>query len=545
MPAQHEPRGLELRCDHKTMVDEYRRAMRIPVLLAILLAACGGHDPGLRMANRPVLSGEIAVERGQLSFAGHGGVQLYAQMWRRSPAAGPERAVVVIHHGLADHSERYEQFAYRLAEAGYTVWALDMRGHGRSAGVRVAAGSIDDYLDDLDAFMQLVRSRESGKQIYLFGHSLGGLIATLYTIERRPQLAGLVLSGPAVALDAPPIQIAAIRVIAGLAPNAPVLDTPHANFSSSKDVIDDMNQDPLIFQGKGPAKTARALIDGASRVWAHPEHITMPLLVVAGSVDKLTAPSGGRDLVAHAGTADRTFMLYDHLAHDLLHEPNGNGARVASDILAWLDAHVDGKPSPLASAQVGKLKGDRPPMALEIELDGRAEHVRDASENGGSGGLRVRAMLGGRIGWYAGIDARVGGITDAYYEADLHALGLAWRCPCGALVGVSGGIGIGGVRGNTATHIPVELVAELPLGPVRLLARGGLGWRLSGDKYASDAHGLADEASALIGIRLGRDVHYWANVVAGSGPYLAVTYRNLGGGELIGLALGVNLFGGN
>jgi acylglycerol lipase len=58
--------------------------------------------------------------------------------------------VLVIHHGLADHGARYGDLARRLVDAGYAVWALDMRGHGRSAGPRVSSPSIDAYLDDLD-----------------------------------------------------------------------------------------------------------------------------------------------------------------------------------------------------------------------------------------------------------------------------------------------------------------------------------------------------------------------------------------------------------
>jgi hypothetical protein len=85
-------------------------------------------------------------------------------------------------------------------------------------------------------------------------------------------------------------------------------------------------------------------------------------------------------------------------------------------------------------------------------------------------------------------------------------------------------------------------VVEAPLGPTRLLARAGLGWRLGGARYTGDAFGVADEATALVGLRVGRDLGYWSTVRAGAGPFVAVTYRNLGG-ELWGLALGGELWG--
>ena len=117
------------------------------------------------------------------------------------------------------------------------------------------------------------------------------------------------------------------------------------------------------------------------------------------------------------------------------------------------------------------------------------------------------------------------------------------RSQDGAFAAVTGGIGIGGVRGASATHLPVELALEAPLGPIRALARAGAGWRLGGPRYGADAHGIADELDAMLGIRLGRDHHYWAHVVAGAGPYVAVTYRDLGGVEFYGVELGVELWG--
>jgi alpha-beta hydrolase superfamily lysophospholipase len=122
------------------------------------------------------------VDRADLTFTARDGLTLYAQRWR--PRTGEPRAAVVIHHGLADHSDRYAGFAERLVHAGYAVWAFDMRGHGRSAGVRVRIDRVDDLLDDLDAFVALVADREPGRPIVLYGHSLGGLVTALYGIER-------------------------------------------------------------------------------------------------------------------------------------------------------------------------------------------------------------------------------------------------------------------------------------------------------------------------------------------------------------------------
>ena len=511
--------------------------------------ACAMPDPGLRVAAPTRASATADLDWAELTFHGDG-LELYAQRWR--PVGAEPKAVVVIHHGLADHSARYAAFAARLVHAGYAVWALDMRGHGRSAGPRITFESIDQPLADLDAFMRLVREREPGRPVFLYGHSIGGLVSCLYTIERQPALAGLVLAAPALAFDAPPLQAAAISVFGVIARGLPAVAPEHAAFSRRPEVVAEMNADPLIHQGKGPARTARSATDGVTRVWAAPERLRVPLLVEHGTADTLTAPAGSRDLVARAGTADRTLRLHDGLYHDLLREPDGGGERVTSEIVAWLDAHTGGTPVTFTSSRpAGPLPGDARHRALSVELDARGEQPRDGALGdtlGVTAGLRVRAALGrGALGagYVGGLDVRGGHLDGGYYEADAHLLGVGSRSRGGALVAITGGVGIGGVRGASATHAPVEIGVELPLGPTRIVARGSVAWRLSGDDYADDAFGVADEASALVGLRLGRDRRYWGSVVAGAGPLLAVTYRNFGGAELVGVSLGLDLWGGD
>jgi alpha-beta hydrolase superfamily lysophospholipase len=516
-------------------------------LVLAALAACGAADPGLRRTTPPPLPAAADLDWGELTFAGAGGVQLYGQHWR--PRSGAIRGVVVIHHGLADHSARYAGFAEELARAGYAVWALDMRGHGRSAGPRVTADRVDDFLDDLDAFMAEVRRAEPGQPIFLFGHSLGGMIVTLDAIERQPALAGLIVSGPALAFDAPPIQAAAIRFIAGIAPGAPLLATPHGDFSSSRAVIDAMDRDPLIYAPKGPARTARSAVDGVARIWAAPERLRVPLLALHGTIDKLTAPAGSRELVARAGSTDKTLRIYPGLNHDLLHEPDGHGAQVAGEIRAWLDAHTGGAPVAFTSSQPGRLVGDARPSLMAVEVELRDEEPRGEAfdrHRAITAGLRLRVGAGRShgFGYHGGIDLQLGELRGFHYAADAALLGVALRTTGGTLLAATVGVGVFGVDAAWTAHAPLGVELEAPVGPIRILARARLALRISGASYGGTAL-VGDEDSALLGVRLGRDRHYWATVVAGAGPYLAVTYRNIGGAELWGIALGGQLWGGS
>lgn len=522
-------------------------------LAALPLVACAPASPALTPQHARHAALAADVDWAEASITARDGTALYVQRWR--PTTGAPKAIVAIHHGLADHSDRYAELATALVHAGYAVWAFDMRGHGRSAGPRVAMATMDTMLDDVDAFLAHVRAQDPNLPIYLYGHSIGGLITCLYTIERVPDahaLAGVILAAPALAFDAPPLQAGAIRTIAALAPDAPILDTPHREFSRRDDVVAEMDRDPWI-GSSGPARTARTAVDGVARVWAAPEHFRVPLLALHGTADHLTAPAGSRDLVARAGTADKTLRIYPGLVHDLLREPDGGGARVTADVLAWLDAHAAGTPAqlPPLAAPPAHLAGDASGRALAVELDLRGELARSGDDRGLTGGARVRFGLGRAgalgLGYVGGLDVRGGSVGGAEYEVDAHALGLAVRALSGAQLAVTGGIGIGGVRGATATHAPIELALDVPAGPLHLLARAALGYRVSGARYATRALGAlgADEASALVGVRLGRDVRYWGTTTSGAGPFVAATYRDLGGARLVGLVIGVDLGGGN
>lgn len=523
------------------------------------VAACGASpsDPGLRPyatgSVRPVPA-ELSWE--QYSFAGRYGTLLFAQSWG-PPSETPIRGVVAIHHGLADHSDRYGDFAIRLARAGYAVWALDMRGHGRSSGERVNLSSPDDLLADLDAFLALVRARHPTSKLFLYGHSVGGLVSALYTIERDPLLAGLILAAPAIAFDAPPLQAAAIQLTNALSPNAAVLETPHQDFSSSPDVVAAMDRDPMIAQRNGPVRTARTILAAVARVWAKPRRIHVPLLAFHGDVDKLTAPSGSRDLVAHAASADKTFRLYPGLAHDVLHEPSS--PQVAAELHAWLDAKTGGPALSFTASPTAPephLLGDRHGRAITLETGLRTEApfsvlrdgrrlIRDDAP-GYFAELRARATFGSDCGfnYLAGLDLRAGYLAGAAYDLTAHALGVAYRSDA-SLVSLSTGFTASLLVGDSVLSLPLELAAEAPVGPVRLLGRVSLSSRFDGEDYPQEALIGVDEVSALLGVRLFRDHRYWGSNIAGAGPFFAATYRNLGGAQLWGVAFGAHLFGGN
>ena len=315
----------------------------LPLLACVLaLAACQGPGQAVRTpaasttAFSPIAGRDIAHE--ESTFEGTGGLQLFSQSWR--PTSEQPRATVVVVHGLRDHGSRYAELAAHLVGQGFAVYAFDLRGHGHSEGVRVQVDAFEDYLVDLGRFVERVRQREPGRPVFLFGHSMGGAIVTLFTLEKKPDVQGLVLSAPALkpGKDVSKALIATTKVLGGLMPNLDVLKLDPKQFSRDPAVVKENETDPLIFQEAGPARTASQLLSALNTISERMEELTTPVLVMHGTADTITDPDGSRALAQRAQATDKTLKLYDGLFHDLLHEPEK--AQVLGDVSAWLTTHV-------------------------------------------------------------------------------------------------------------------------------------------------------------------------------------------------------------
>jgi alpha-beta hydrolase superfamily lysophospholipase len=312
----------------------------LTIVGALGLALGGCSYPPFTPVRMPPVDGAVVVappdaEHKDGVFEGVHGTKLYEQWWR--PRAEP-RGVVVVVHGLKDHSTRYRALAERLVKAGFAVHAFDLRGHGRSEGVRVWVDPFDDHLADLDIFFRRVREREPGKPALLFGHSMGGAIATLYTITRKPELKGLALSGAALKIDVSGAVVGGTRLIAALQPNAGVFNLDLHQFSRDPAMVAGNAFDPLVFQPAAAARTGAELLGAIGAIQERMEELTLPLLILHGAADKVTPPEGSQDLQRRARSADKTLKLYPGLFHDLLHEPEKE--QVMGDLVQWMSDHV-------------------------------------------------------------------------------------------------------------------------------------------------------------------------------------------------------------
>ena len=269
------------------------------------------------------------------SFEGVGGIKIFTREWQ---PAGKPHGVVVISHGLNAHSGLYEWAAEQFTSNGLAVYALDHRGRGHSEGERFFVKKFADWTTDLASFIDIVKAREPGLPVFLLGHSAGGVIACGYALEHQDELAGLICEDFAYKVPAPDVALAILKGAGHVAPHAHVFKLKNEDFSRDPAVVAAMNADPLIANEKQPAETMAELVRADELLKKSFQKITLPVLILHGTGDKVTKVSGSQEFYEKAGSSDKTLKLYEGHFHDLLADIGKQ--QVMADIQAWIDGHL-------------------------------------------------------------------------------------------------------------------------------------------------------------------------------------------------------------
>lgn len=271
----------------------------------------------------------------QETVEGVGGLKILFRSWR--PAEKP-RATVVIVPGFNAHSGYYEWVADQFVADGLAVYAVDLRGRGNSDGERFYVETFEDYVRDVEAVMTIVRSREIGPPVFMLGHSAGGVVSCLYTLDHQGELAGLICESFAHELPAPDFALAVFKGLSHVAPHAHILHLPNERFSRDPKVVETMNNDPLIAHETQPTQTMAAMVRADERLKKEFPLIKLPVLILHGTLDKNTKPSGSQHFYDTAGSTDKTLKLYEGGFHDLLNDVDKE--LVVLDIKNWINGHV-------------------------------------------------------------------------------------------------------------------------------------------------------------------------------------------------------------
>jgi acylglycerol lipase len=270
------------------------------------------------------------------TFQGAAGGPVFWQSWT------PEdpKAVVVLAHGLAEHSGRYAHVAERLNDSGYVLYALDHWGHGRSSGTPGNIERMAHLCADLDELFTRARGEHPGVPVFLLAHSFGGLVALDYLVTRGESgLTGLVLSGAVVDPSVGNrFQRAAGGLISRLMPDLGVATLDPTTVSRDEAEVRKYVEDPLNYHGKVRARTGAEMLLATKRVVNGAGRLTLPVLITHGAEDRLVSPGCSKLVAERMGSKDKTLTLYDGLYHEIFNEPERD--QVLDDVVAWLDKHA-------------------------------------------------------------------------------------------------------------------------------------------------------------------------------------------------------------
>jgi alpha-beta hydrolase superfamily lysophospholipase len=233
----------------------------------------------------------------------------------------------------------YTHLINHLVPLGYSLYGLDLRGHGRSQGRRGSINKWEDYRSDLRMVLQLINRTESNQSIFLLGQSLGGLIVLEYALHYHQGVQGVIVSAPS--LSAPnmsPILITLLKVLSPIWPHLSLsLNFDLSGVSRDPEEVKKILDDPLT----DPKMSPRLAVETLSALhWtqAHASDFQAPLLLIHGSADPIVPPEGSQTFFRHVNFEDKTLKLYEGGFHQAFIDINRQ--QVLVDIAQWLDQHA-------------------------------------------------------------------------------------------------------------------------------------------------------------------------------------------------------------
>lgn len=264
----------------------------------------------------------------------------YIQTWK------PEtiKKVLVVQHGFGEHSGRYQNLLGALENENTAVYALDARGHGKTPGKRGHIADFEQFASDLAILIQKVRSENSGVPIFLLGHSMGGLIASLAALkpEIAKELKGLVISSGAFkpALDTvQSIKLGVASILARISPATTLPAGLDSNLISRDDsVVQAYKNDPLV-HGKISFKMGVDLVATGDRMLNEASRITLPVLVFHGDADGIATVEGSKKFFQALSSQDKTIKIYPGFYHETMNEPFADRQQVLADVVGWINKH--------------------------------------------------------------------------------------------------------------------------------------------------------------------------------------------------------------
>jgi acylglycerol lipase len=274
------------------------------------------------------------------TFKNDDGIDIHYRCWLPKVEV---KAVLLIVHGIAEHCGRYMNLVNHFVPRGYAVYGHDHQGHGKSGGDRLMVRTFDDFTSALAIFHTMVSGWHRDKPVFLFGNSMGGLIAAHYLLEHQSAFKGAIISSPAFKSNLPGLTIlmgrTMGRIMSKLTPKAGFIKLDPSGISRDQNIVMDYVSDPLVYHGKVPIRLATELDGSMTSILKSASRITLPIIILQAGDDSLVNPEGAQMFYDKAGSEDKTLKIYKGFYHEVFNEPEKE--RVFEDLEKWLDRHLE------------------------------------------------------------------------------------------------------------------------------------------------------------------------------------------------------------
>lgn len=281
-----------------------------------------------------------AVTETDGKFEGVGGLHLYYRTWE---SATPSAGIIVV-HGLAEHSGRYEEFGRRMASNSVNVYAFDLRGHGVSEGRRGHADRFEFLLQDVERFRREVESITNGElPLFVLGHSMGGLIALRYIEEYDAPLRGAVLVSPWLASgpSVPRWKVLGAGVLNKILPSLPIDAGIDADFLCHDAlVVTRYREDPLV-HGKITPRLFAEASSSMGLVFHRSDRIRIPLLFLLAGDDQIVDTKKSETFARSLSATDVTIRVMPNYYHEVLND--FDRAHASKEVREWVNGRAHGQ----------------------------------------------------------------------------------------------------------------------------------------------------------------------------------------------------------
>ena len=247
------------------------------------------------------------LERRDGSLTSADGTRLFWQAWEvESP-----KATFAVVHGLGEHGGRYRRFAEAMGSRGFSTFAIDLRGMGRSEGPRGFVSSWAEWLKDTETFVGMVAEHPSAGEVIPLGHSVGGVVVLSAILRDALLTPRFVVSNPAlrIRMPVPGWKLSLGRVTSRLVPRLAMANgVDAARLSRDPEVVDAYRADPLVHD-RITSRLFTEWMAATDEILARAGEIKTPFLALVAEEDGIIDPEGTRELHRRAAPSSELVTL--------------------------------------------------------------------------------------------------------------------------------------------------------------------------------------------------------------------------------------------